>query len=53
MVNLVQRNMHCSKRKKHRLPGLSEGVIMIKNGVEVTQELSDGRFNEQWLIGPV
>jgi len=41
--------MHFSRRKKHRLACLSEDVILIQNGVEVTREPQDVEFNEQWL----
>jgi len=34
------------------LPGLSEGVILIENGVDVTHEPQHVEFNEQWLNGP-
>ena len=51
MVDLVQHDMHFSKRKKHRLAGF-EDVILIQNGVEVTHEPQYVGFNEQWLNGP-
>jgi len=52
MVNLVQHNTHFSRKKNIGWLGLTEGVILIQNGVEVTQELQNVGFNEQWLIGP-
>jgi len=44
--------MHFSRRKKHRLAGFSEDVILIQNDVEVTHEPQHVGFNEQWLNGP-
>jgi len=38
--------------KEHRPPGLTEDVILIQSGVEVTHESQHVGFNEQWLSGP-
>jgi len=44
--------MHFSRRKKHRLAGLREDVILIQNDAEVTREPQHVGFNEQWFNGP-
>jgi len=53
MVKLVEHNMHFSMKKQSTgWPGLSESVILLQDGVEVTHEPQDVGLNEQWLIGP-
>jgi len=51
VINLVQHNIHFSKRKKTSTRQV-EDVILIQNGVEVTHEPQYVGFNEQWLNGP-